>query len=139
MAKKNLFTSENQPKRKPRGESERTKWVKALQRNNQTEESFQDAIVKEAMTDKSPIAMDHILKRISPIPRQVAPMIEFDFDPKAKPHEKAMQVLSAISNAEVPPDIGSMLISSIKAFVDIEEYTDLKERIEKLEAALNGN
>jgi len=31
-----------------------------------------------------------------------------------------------------------MLIQSIKSMVDVEEYTDLKERIEKLEKALSG-
>ena len=135
---KGYFTSENQPKR-GRGKSERTKWVEALKRSSHTEEDFYDAIVIEAMTEKSPIAMDHILKRISPIPKAVAPYIEFNLDSKAKPHEKAGQILDAISNGEVPPDIGTMLISSVKAFVDIEEYTDLKERIEKLEKLINGD
>ena len=35
-------------------------------------------------------------------------------------------------------DTGNTFIQSIKAMIDIEEYTDLKDRIDKLEKALNG-
>ena len=134
------FTSENQPKnRKGRGKSERTKFLEALQRNSYSEEDFYDQLISEAMGEKSPIAMSEILKRVSPIPKAVAPTIEFDLDKNAKPHEKAGQILDAISSGQIPPDIGSTLITSIKAFVDIEEFTELKKRIQKLEEALNVN
>jgi hypothetical protein len=43
-----------------------------------------------------------------------------------------------VSNGIIPPDVGALFIASIKSMVDIEENTDLKERIEKLEALLNG-
>jgi hypothetical protein len=36
------------------------------------------------------------------------------------------------------PDIGTMFISSIKSMLEIEEYTELKARIDKIEAVLNG-
>jgi len=65
-------------------------------------------------------------------------MVNFDFDPNAKPHEQANQVLKAVANSEIAPDIGQMFVSSIKSMIDIEEYTDLKDRIEKLEKALAG-
>ena len=131
------FTSKNQPKKKPRGKSERTKFLEAIQRNSYSEEDFYDQLVSEAMGEKSPIAMSEILKRVSPIAKQVAPMISFEMNKKAKPHEKASQVLDAIAGGEVPPDIGAMLINSIKAFVDLDN-SDLKERIEKIEDMLNG-
>lgn len=133
------FTTENQPKnRKGRGKSERTKFLDALKAKGHTEEQFYERLIEQAMDDGSPIAISEILKRVSPIPKQVAPAIEFDLDKDAKPHQKAEQILDAISTGQIPPDIGSTLISSIKAFVDIEEFTELKRRIEKLEAVLNG-
>jgi hypothetical protein len=66
-------------------------------------------------------------------------MVEFDFDINAEPHMQAAQVMKAASEGCIAPDIASSFISSIKAMVDIEEYTDLKARIEKLEAVLNGD
>lgn len=138
MAKK-LFTSDNQPKKRPRGKSERTKFIEALERNSYSEDDFYDKLVQSAMGDDGGIALESVLKRVSPIPKQVAPMIKFKYNKNAKPHEKADQLIEAISLGYVPPDLGGMLIGSIKAMVDIEEYTDLKARIEKLEAALSGN
>jgi hypothetical protein len=65
-------------------------------------------------------------------------MINFDFDPDSLPHIQAGQVMKAAAEGRIPPDIANTFIQSIKAMIDIEEYTDLKERIEKLEAVLNG-
>lgn len=64
--------------------------------------------------------------------------VKFEMDRNAKPHEKANQILNAISTGEIPPETGTKLIQSIKAVVDIEEYTELKERIERLEGVVNG-
>jgi hypothetical protein len=66
-------------------------------------------------------------------------MIEFEFDINAPPHVQAAQVMKGVSEGKVAPDIGNTFVQSIKAMIDIEEYTDLKERIEKLEATLNGD
>jgi hypothetical protein len=135
MGKK--FSENYQPeKRKGRGKSERTKFLEALQRSSFTEEDFYDHLISEAMVDKSPIALSEILKRVSPIPKATAPTIEFELDSKLKPHQKASATLDAIASGRIPPDIGSMLITSIKAFVDIEEHDDLKDRIEKLESMI---
>lgn len=138
MAKSSTTFDENKQPKRRRGKSERTKFVEALKRNGYSEEEFYDQLITEAMTEKSPIAMSEILKRVSPIAKAVAPSIEFKLDKDAKPHVKASQILDAISSGEIPPDIGGMLMGSIKSMVDIEEYTDLKIRIEKLEAMLKG-
>jgi len=64
--------------------------------------------------------------------------IHFDFDEDALPHIQAAQIMKGAACGQIPPDIANTFIQSIKAMIDIEEYTDLKTRIEKLEAALNG-
>lgn len=79
-----------------------------------------------------------LLKKYLPDEKTAAPCIEFDFKKSQKPHEKVDQIIKSISNGEVPPDIGAMLIQSIKSMVDVEEYTELKKRIEALEKALAG-
>ena len=48
------------------------------------------------------------------------------------------EILQAVANSQIAPDIGQMFVGSIKSMIDIEEYTDLKDRIEKLEKALSG-
>lgn len=137
MTNKGKFTSEYQPK-KGRGKSERTKWIEALKEKGHSEQAFYNLVIDEAMNEKSAMAVGEILRRISPIPKQVAPSINFELNKKALPHEKAIQILDAVSDGIIPPDIGVMLINSIKSLVDIEEYTALKERIQQLEATING-
>ncbi|GAG48837.1 unnamed protein product [marine sediment metagenome] len=63
--------------------------------------------------------------------------VEFEFDKQALPHIQAGQVMHAAANGFIPPDIANTFIQSIKAMIDIEEYTSLKDRIEKLEELLN--
>ena len=66
-------------------------------------------------------------------------LVTFDFDRESKPHEQASDVMKAIACGDIPPDIGNQFIQSIKSMIDIEEYTDLKERIEGIEASLGIN
>lgn len=64
--------------------------------------------------------------------------VVFPFTKDAPPHVQAAQVMDAVSQGLIPPDIGSTFVQSIKNMIDIEEYTSLKERIEKLEGLLNA-
>lgn len=141
MAKtKTSFDSDNQPKaRKPRGKSERTKLLDAMSRAGQTEEGFYDLLMEKAFNPEDSFTFKELLVRLSPIPKATSPLVKFEFPKDAKPHVQAAHVLSAIAEGDIPSDIGNVFVQSIKAMIDIEEYTDLKERIEKLEAALNGS
>ena len=140
MAKtKTSFNADNQPKeRKARGKSERTKILEAMQRAGQTEEGFYDLLMEKAFNPEDNFTFKELLNRMSPMPKAVNPIVEFDFPKDAKPHVQAAFVLDAVANGVIPSDIGNMFVQSIKAMIDIEEYTDLKERIEKLEKALAG-
>lgn len=84
----------------------------------------------------NPMLLNMVLNRIEPPLKAISPMVEFDFNPNAKPHEQAGDIMNAVAEGKIPPDIGQMFVSSIKAMIDIEEYTDLKERIENIEKAL---
>ena len=138
MAKSSTtFSTDTQPK-KGRGKSERTKILEAMKRQSKTENGFYDELVTRAFNPDDNFTFKEILARMSPIPKAVAPVYKFDLPKEAKPHEKADYVLTAISNGDLPSDIGNICIQAIRAMIDIEEYTDLKERIEKIEKALNG-
>ena len=131
------FNEENQPiGRKPRGKSERTKILDAMARGTRTEEEFYDLLITRAFNPEDQFGFGELLRRISPIPKQVSPSIEFDFDKDAKVHVQASQVLDAISSGLIPADIGGVFIQSIKAMIEIEEGTDLKERIIEIEKKL---
>jgi len=140
MAKSSTsFDKDAQPKvRKPRGKSERTKILEAMKRQAKDEDGFYDELVTRAFNPEDNFTFKEILARMSPIPKAVSPVYKFDLPKDAKPHEKADYVLTAIADGDLPSDIGNICIQAIKAMIDIEEYTDLKDRIEKIEAALNG-
>lgn len=132
------MTKKSRTKMKGRGKSDRTKILDAMKREGETENGFYDLLIRKAFNTEDNFTFNELLKRISPIAKSVAPMINFDFPKKAKPHEQASAVMIAVASGVIPPDLGSLFVSSIKSMIDIEEYTDLKERIEKLEKALAG-
>lgn len=137
-AKATKTTLKKGAKMPPRGKSERTKILEAMKRAGETEDGFYDLLVTRALDPKDKFTFRELLVRLSPIPKQTSPLVEFELDELAKPHEQAGQILKAISSGAIPADTGNTFIQSIKAMIDIEEYTDLKGRIEKLEVALNG-
>tara|TARA_R110002096_G_scaffold25366_2_gene79362 strand:+ start:200 stop:622 length:423 start_codon:yes stop_codon:yes gene_type:complete len=138
MAKSSTtFGKDNQPV-KGRGKSERNKILDAMKRAGQDEDAFYDLLVTKATNPEDNFTFKELLSRLSPIPKAVAPLYKFDLPLDSKPHEKADYILVAIANGELPGDIGNICIQAIKSMIDIEEYTDLKERIIKLEAVLNG-
>ena len=138
MAKSSTtFSKDTQPK-KGRGKSERTKILEAMQRAGQTEEGFYDLLMEKAFNPEDNFTFKELLNRMSPMPKAVNPLYNFDLPKESRPHEKAAFVLDAISTGVIPSDVGNICIQAIKAMIDIEEYTDLKERIEKLEKALSG-
>jgi len=147
------FSKDNQPK--GRGKGRKSLMLEAIKAECTNEHEFLRKVIRIGLgelvdvdndDDKekrkeiypNPQLLNMVLSRIEPPFKAVAPMVEFDFDTNAKPHEQASQILKAVSDSLMAPDIGQMFIASIKSMIDIEEYTDLKERIEKLEKALSG-
>ena len=131
------FSSEYQPKeRKKRGKGERTKILEAMKRAGKTEEGFYDLLVERAWDPEDNFTFKECMNRLSPAPKAVAPLVDFEFPKDAKPHVQACHVLAAIADGVIPSDIGSMFVQSIKTMIDIEEYTDLKGRIEEIEGSL---
>jgi hypothetical protein len=136
MAKtKTSFNKKKQPKSR-RGKSERTKILDAMKREGKDEDGFYDLLVKRSFDADDNFTFKELLIRLSPVPKSVAPLVEFEFPKKGKPHIQAAYVLEAVSSGIIPSDIGNMFIQSIKAMIDIEEYTDLKDRINKIEESL---
>lgn len=134
------FTSDNQPdhkERKGRGRSERTKILDALKRIGKSEEDFYDLLIERAINPDDTFALREVLGRFAPIKKAVLPSVEFEFNKDGTPSQQVAQILDAISNGYVAPDVGSMIINAVKNAVDIEANTELKKRIEEIESKLN--
>ena len=136
------FSSTNQPK--GRGKAKKSLMLEAIRSVCGSEQEFLNQVIKVGLGDinnevaPNPTLLTLVLNRIEPPLKAIAPMVEFEFNSDAKPHEQANQILNAVANSQIAPDIGQMFIASIKSMIDISEWTDLKERIESLEAALRG-
>lgn len=135
---KNQFGKDKQPKNR-RGKAERTKILEAMARQSKTEEEFYDYLVTRAFNPEDNFGAPELLKRLYPIPKATLPLCEFNFNPEGTPAQKATDILNAVSNGEIPADIGLSLISSMASVLKIEEVTEFKDRLDKIEEALNGN
>lgn len=84
-------------------------------------------------------SLSMLMKKGWPDVKATMPLCEFDFDPKGTPVDKATDILNAVSNGELPADMGLSLISAMASVLKIEEVTELKDRLDKIEEALNVN
>lgn len=138
MSSKGKFTSDNQPspERRGRGKSERTKILEALKRKGVTEDGFYDVLLGRALDPDDNFALKEVLARFSPLKKAVLPSVEFEFNKDGTPAEQVSQILDAVSDGKVAPDVGAMIINAVKHAVDIEANTELKQRIEEIEKKL---
>lgn len=76
-----------------------------------------------------------VLSRVAPALRAQYEKVRFDFDPKASMTEQVEQVLLAISQGELSPDMGKQIIESIAALSGIKQIDELELRLTALEGA----
>lgn len=130
---KHKFSSTNQPP--PRGKSYRAILLEALKATDSpmSELEFVTYYINQAMTSDDSGMLREIFLRLNPIPKPVAPPIEFDFPADGSPVDKMDAIIKGVSLGLVPADIGKMMAEIIKAGLDIKEVTELAERLERLE------
>ena len=133
MTKKNLFTSENQPK--GRGKSKRTLILEALKRKGHTQEGFYDLLVTKAIDEEDSFAFTELWKRFHPIEKATFPSYEFNLPTgkKATKLKQADAIIKAIGEGAIPIDAGKMLMDIVKDAASIEELEILAEKVNKLE------
>ena len=135
---KHKFSSANQPP--PRGKSYRTVLIEALKASAQpmSEIEFVTHYIDQAMNSGDTGMLREIFLRLNPIPKPVAPPIEFDFPADGTPVQKMDAIIKGVSTGVVPADIGKMMADILKAGLDIEEVTELAARLERLEKLLEA-
>jgi hypothetical protein len=75
-----------------------------------------------------------VLSKVMPSIKAQAERVSFEFDATAPISEQVSQVLDAIAAGALAPDVGRLIIESIKALSDIRATEDLEARIQALEA-----
>ncbi len=76
-----------------------------------------------------------VLAKTLPSIKAQAEKVNFDFDATVSISDQVAQVLDAIAAGAVAPDVGRLIIDSIKSLSDIRATKELSARIEALEAA----
>jgi hypothetical protein len=132
---KHKFTADNQPKNR-RGRDKRQLLIDALKRKGYDEETLYDTIVDMAITGRDTAMMKELIVRFSPLPKPVAPVFEVDFPDDGTPVEKIDAVIRGIASGIIPADIGKMFAEVIKTGLDVQEVTELAQRLERLEKLL---
>jgi hypothetical protein len=136
MAKKGTFSSENQPANK-RGKSRYSKLIDALEAKGYTEKMLYEKIVMSAMNDGDVTMLKEIMTRFCPPSKPSAQEIIFEFPESGTPVEKIDSVIIGVSTGDIPADIGKLVVDMIKTSLDVEETTELAQRLEKLETMIS--
>jgi hypothetical protein len=79
-----------------------------------------------------------VLSKTLPTLKAQAEKVSFEFDAAAPISEQVAQVLDAIAAGAVAPDVGRLIIDSIKALSDVRATEELEARIAALEEARLG-
>ncbi|AUR86904.1 hypothetical protein NVP1091O_01, partial [Vibrio phage 1.091.O._10N.286.52.B12] len=135
MSEKGKFSKDNQPQNR-RGKSERTKLLEAFKRKQRNPEDFYDSMVDLAFTSEDNFARSEVFKRMYPIAKSVMPTCEWEYPSSGTALQKADAIYKAISEGDLPADVGLALISALTNLIKIEETTELKDRLSEIEKAL---
>ena len=145
------FSATHQPGK--RGESKKTILFRVMRERSmlglsssstplQAEEAFLHHWAERSFDDEdssSGMLLNALANKIYPNMKPCYAPVNFEFDPSLGPVEKASQVMEAASNGSLEPDIATIFIKSLKDLTGIEEFSDLKQRIEDLEALASGS
>jgi len=111
-------------------------------KDDQVQKAFVAHAAKRAFDPDDPashVILKEFLSKTFPGLKPTLDKVEFNFPTDGTPTTKAMAVVEAISTGVLPADVGQVVIGIIKDAVLIEESTELKERIDALEKALESN
>jgi hypothetical protein len=142
MAKsRTTFTKETAGKTRPRGKTKKTILLDALKAQaGMDEQKFYELMIERALNKDDPassILIKEVLSRLYPQSKPTMPLVDFDLDLDSKAHEQVNKISDAIAKSLIPADVGKIMVDIIKASIEIEKATELAERIEAIERALD--
>lgn len=150
------FTTDNQPdpSKKKRGKAQKTLILEAIRDaallECTSETSKEEAEKKvfeflamsafnptEETANVSNTALQTLMKKGWPDVKAVAPCVKFEFDAKADKSDQAIQIMDAVSNSEISPDVGVNLINALGSIIKIKEADEFENRLKALENSQN--
>lgn len=123
------------PKGRPRGRAD--KRLLATQQMLDEMRNIVAVLVGRALEGDTGAAAIVMSRVLPPIKAQVE-KVTFDFEASASTSRQVAQVLEAVASGAVAPDVGRLIIESIKALADVRATEDLEARIAALEEARVG-
>jgi hypothetical protein len=120
----------------------RTLMLNALKERGVDEQGFVALLVSKALDGEgnNGVYISELLKRYAPVTKATLEPVDIaNFPQDGTPLQKAEAVYNAMAAGEIPPDVGQIFIDSISKLLAIEEITELKTRLDKLEAIVNKN
>lgn len=146
------ITSDSRKDMPQRGRSKKTIIMEALRKealsgvsenatNDEAESAWFSHLIKKAFhsDDKdSGLCLRLVTERGWAALKPSSDCVSFEFDKNATSTTQAAQVMDAVSEGHIPPDLGLAFVSGIKSMIEIEANTELKARIEKLEELMNA-
>ena len=144
------ITSDSRKDMPLRGRSKKTIIMEALRKeamsgvpdgasNDEAENAWFSHLVKKAFDSEdkdSGLCLRLVTERGWAALKPSSDCVSFEFDKDATPTTQAAQVMDAVSEGHIPPDLGLAFVSGIKSMIDIEANTELKARIEQIEEML---
>lgn len=147
---KTAYSKNRQPKKEYRhtGERARTRLMRALatvtrkvikpdgtmSEEYMNEDSYLQEVIKASMGDAK--LMTQVFNRLSPQAKSLAPTVKIDFPEAGTPVQKMEAVLKAVTDGDISPDVGITITAMIKQTVDVNEVTELMERMQRLEESI---
>ncbi|ERS89471.1 MULTISPECIES: DUF5681 domain-containing protein [Marinobacter] len=80
-------------------------------------------------------AMRIVLERLAPPLKARVDPVEFDLNTEGSYTDQARQIMQAVSEGQLSPDVGKMLIDGIASVARVDELDEIRERVEALEAS----
>lgn len=99
-----------------------------------TEDAYLEEVVRASFSDGK--LMKELFARLSPAAKSLAPTVTIEFPEQGTPVEKMEAVLFAVTRGDISPDVGITITAMIKQTVDVNEVTELMDRMAKLEEAI---
>ncbi len=136
------FSSEYQPEKRGGGpKAGAQKLREALERKFASGEvdgfdTFDDWLVHKALAEGG-VYLQILTSRAIPSYKPTLEPIKIEYPKTGTAVQKAEAVYDAIAGGEISPDVGQILIDALSKMLNIEEITDLKARLERIEEILN--
>jgi len=95
-------------------------------------------VVIEKAKEGDMSAASLVLQRLSPPLRPAAEKVTFALDPDAPVADQAKQILLAVSQGEIDPDTGKMLLDCLSAYIGMKDVETFLSELRKLREAKTG-